>query len=340
MVRLFKSITEGETAMQDFLISACRRVVVAALLACGAGLAQAQAYPAAPIKVVVPFPAGSGVDGVARSVISQMAAGLGQPIVIDNRAGAGGNIGTEFVARAPKDGYTLLFNATQLVGNPGISAVKYDAVKDFAPISLVSRVSAMLVVPPDSPARTVQELIALAKSKPGTLSYASGGNGGIGHYSGELFKANGGNLDVVHVPYKSAAEQVTSVMSGQTQLAFPALQIALPQVKAGKLRALGVTGHRRSAQFPDVPTMHEAMNPGFMLDAWYGLLAPAGTPAPIIARLHAELVKVLADPAVRQSLISASQDVVGSTPGEFSEVIAKDLKLWTDLAHKLGVKAD
>jgi tripartite-type tricarboxylate transporter receptor subunit TctC len=302
--------------------------------------AHAQSYPTGPIKVVVPFPAGSGVDGVARAVIARMATGLGQAIVIDNRGGAGGNIGTEFVARAPKDGYTLLFNATQLVGNPGISAVKYDAVKDFAPISLVSRVSAMLVVPPDSPANTVQDLIAMAKAKPGGLSYASGGNGGIGHYSGELLKSNGGNLNIVHIPYKSAAEQVTSVMTGQTQLAFPALQIAQPQVKAGKLKALAVTGARRSGIFPEVPTMQEAMRPGFTLDAWYGLLAPAGTPAAVIERLHAELVKVLADPAVRQSLIGASQDVVGSTPAEFAEVIAQDLKLWTDLAVKLGVKAD
>ena len=317
-----------------------RRLFVAVLLALAVPALQAQNYPTGPVRVVVPFPAGSGVDGVARTVISRMATGLGQPIVIENRAGAGGSIGTEFVARAPKDGYTLLFNATQLVGNPGISNVKYDAVKDFAPVSLVSRVSAMLVVPPESPARTVQELITLAKDKPGRLSYASGGNGGIGHYSGELLKANGGNLDIVHVPYKSAAEQVTSVMTNQTQLAFPALQIALPQVKAGKLRALGVTGPQRSAQFPDVPTMAEAMKPGFTLDAWYGLLAPSGTPAPVIARLHAELVKVLADPSVRESLTNASQDVVGSTPGEFADVIAHDLKLWTDLAVKLKVKID
>ena len=317
-----------------------RRMFAALVLALAVPALQAQTYPTGPIRVVVPFPAGSGVDGVARTVISRMATGLGQPILIDNRAGAGGNIGTEFVARAPKDGYTLLFNATQLVGNPGISNVKYDAVKDFAPVSLVSRVSAMLVVPTDSPARSVPELIALAKDKPGSLSYASGGNGGIGHYSGELLKSNGGNLDIVHVPYKSAAEQVTSVMTNQTQLAFPALQIALPLVKAGKLRALAVTGQRRSAQFPDVPTMAEAMKPGFTLDAWYGLLAPTGTPAPVIARLRAELVKVLADPAVRESLTSASQDVVGSTPGEFADVIVQDLKLWTDLAVQLKVTVD
>lgn len=314
--------------------------LLAAVALAAAPLAHAQTYPSSPIRVVVPFPAGSGVDGVARMVISRMAEGLGQPIVIDNRAGAGGNIGTEFVARAPKDGYTLLFNATQLVGNPGISNVKYDAIADFAPIGLVSRVAALLVVPPDSPARNVQELVALAKAKPGTLSYASGGNGGIGHYSGELLKSAGGNLEIVHVPYKSAGEQVTSVMTNQTQLAYPAIQIALPQVRAGKLRALAVTTAGRSAALPDVPTMAEALPPGFVLDAWYGLLAPAGTPPAVIARLNAEMLKVLADPAVRQSLTTASQEIVGSTPQAFAEVIARDLKLWTDLAVRLKVKVD
>ena len=327
--------------MQPLTIIAnlCRCAAFAALLSVAAA-PQAQTYPAGPIRVIVPYPAGSGVDGVARMVVARMSTGLGAPIVIDNRAGAGGNIGTEFAARAPKDGYTLLFNATQLVGNPGISDVKYDAIRDFTPISLVSRVPALLVVPANSPARTVPELIALARARPGSLSYASGGNGGIGHYSGELFKALGGNLDIVHVPYKSAAEQVTSVIGEQTQLAFPALQIAMPQVRAGKLRALAVTGARRSALLPEVPTMQEAAPPGFALDAWYGLLAPAGTPAPVILRLYDELQRVMADPAVRQSLVNASQDVVGSTPEAFAEVIARDLKLWTDLAVRLKVRAD
>ena len=317
-----------------------RRVVLGLGLACTISLAQAQAYPAGPIKVIVPFPAGSGVDLVARTVVARMSSGLGQPIVIENRAGAGGTIGTELVANAPKDGYTLLFNATQLVGNPGISKVKYDPINDFAPIALVSRVAALLVVPADSPVRSVQELIALPKGKPGSLSYASGGNGGIGHYSGELLKSAGGNLDIVHIPYKSAAEQVTSVITGQTQLAFPAMQIALPHVKAGKLRALGVTTARRNAQMPDVPTMQEAMNSGFTLDAWYGLLAPAGTPVAVVQRLNAELLKVLAEPSVRQTLTNETQEIIGSTPAEFAGVIARDLKVWTDLANKLGVKVD
>jgi tripartite-type tricarboxylate transporter receptor subunit TctC len=326
--------------MHTFLRRSLRSLLGLGLAVSGLAPALAQTWPDKPIRVVVPFPAGSGVDVVARTVVSRMAPGLGQPVIIDNRGGAGGNIGTEAVARAPRDGYTLLFTATQLVGNPGIGPVKYDAIRDFAPIGLVSRVPAMLVVPADSPVRSVQDLIALARSKPGALSYASGGNGGIGHYAGELLKSNGGNLDVVHVPYKSAAEQVMSVMQGQTQLAFPALMIAQPHVAAGKLRALGVTGEKRSPQFPDVPTMAEAMSPGFSLDAWYGLLAPAGTPAAVVQRLNAELVRVLADPGVRDTLIKGSQDVVGSTPAEFAAVIEKDLKLWTDLAQKLGVKVD
>jgi tripartite-type tricarboxylate transporter receptor subunit TctC len=302
--------------------------------------ASAQSWPSKPVRVVVPFPAGSGVDTVARQVISKMASGLGQPIVIDNRGGAGGNIGTEHVARQPADGYTLLFTATQLVGNPGLGNTRYDAIRDFAPVALVSRIPALLVVPASSPVNSVQDLIQLARSKPGTLSYASGGNGGIGHYAGELFKTHGGNLDIVHVPYKSAAEQVMSVMQDQTQLAFPALMIALPQVKAGKLKPLAVTTENRSPLFPNVPSTREALPQGFTLDAWYGLLAPTGTPAPVVERLNAELRKVLADPTVRDTLIQGSHEIVGSSPAEFAKVIEADLKLWTDLAVKLKVKAD
>ena len=302
--------------------------------------ASAQTYPTKPIRVVVPFPAGSGVDTVARQVISRTAAGLGQAIVIDNRAGAGGNIGTEFVARQPADDYTLLFNATQLVGNPGLGNTRYDAIRDFAPVILVSRIPALLVVPASSPVKTVDDLIALARSKPGALSYASGGNGGIGHYAGELFKTNGGNLDIVHVPYKSATEQVTSVMQNETQLGFPALMIALPQVRAGKLRPLAVTTGSRSPLFPDVPSTREALSPGFTLDAWYGLLAPAGTPPAIVERLNAEVRKVLADPAVRETLVNGSHEIVGSTPAEFARVIASDLRVWTDLAVRLKVTAE
>lgn len=317
-----------------------RPLLGAAIALVAAAPTGALAWPDKPIRVVVPFPAGSGVDVVARAVVSRMAPGLGQPVVIDNRGGAGGNIGHELAARAAPDGYVLLFTATQLVGNPGIGTVKYDAVKDFAPVGLVSRVPALLVVSADSPVRSVQDLVAAARSRPNALSYASGGNGGLGHFAGELFKTQGGNLDIVHVPYKSAAEQVMSVIQGQTQLAFPALQIAQPQVAAGRLRALAVTGEKRSTQFPNVPTMREAMNPGFALDAWYGLLAPAGTSEPIVRRLNEEMLRVLAMPEVRETLVSGSQEIVGSSPAEFAETIVRDLKVWTELAQRLGVKVD
>ena len=221
-------------------------------------LAALATYPEQTIKVIVAFPAGSAVDIVARSVVSRLAGPLGQAVVVENKVGASGNIGFEFVARAPKDGYTLLFAPTQIAANPGLGKVNYDPVKDFAPIMLTSRISALLVVSPESPAKTVTDLIAMAKAKPGTLSYASGGNGGIGHFSGELLKANGGNLDIVHIPYKSAAEQVQSVMANQTAFAYPAMQLALQQVKGGKLRALAVTGANRSQLLPSVPTMSAA----------------------------------------------------------------------------------
>jgi tripartite-type tricarboxylate transporter receptor subunit TctC len=296
-------------------------------------------YPERPIHVIVAFPAGSAVDLVARSVAGRLTS-LGQPVVIENKVGASGNIGHELAARAPKDGYTLLFTATQLVGNPGLGKVNYDPVRDFAPVSLTSRIPALLVVPTDSPAKTVADLIAMAKNKPGTLSYASGGNGGIGHFSGELLKANGGNLDIVHVPYKSAAEQVMSVMTSQTAFAYPAMMLALPHVKAGKLRALAVTGNNRNELLPSVPTMKEAMTPGFVLEAWYGLLAPAGVPAEIVNKLNAEIVKILRDPAVRGALVEGSHEVVASSPAEFASAIRQDLRVWGDLAQKLNVKVD
>ena len=320
------------------LLRATRPLFAGLLLA--APVAALAEYPEQPIKVFVAFPAGSAVDVVARSIVSRLAGPLGQPVVIDNKVGASGNIGFEFVARAPKDGYTLLFAPTQLAANPGLGKVNYDPIKDFAPIMLTSRISALLVVPPESPAKTVAELIAMAKAKPGTLSYASGGNGGIGHFSGELLKTNGGNLDIVHIPYKSAAEQVQSVMANQTAFAYPAMQLALQQVRSGKLRALAVTGANRSQLLPNVPTMSEAMNPGFVLDAWYGLLAPAGTPVEIVNRLNAELGKILRDPGLRTLLSDGSHDIVGSTPAEFAATIQKDFKVWGDLARQLNVKVD
>ena len=320
-----------------------RRRAFAALALCAlplAAAAAAQAYPERLLRVIIPYPAGSAVDVLGRALFTRLSAHLGQPMVVENKVGANGNIGMAQAAQTPKDGYTLLFTPTQLVSNPGLGKTGYDPVKDFTPIMLVSRIPALLVVPAASPARTVADLVALAKSKPGALSYASGGNGGIGHFSGEAFKAVAGGLDIVHIPYKAASEQIQSVIAGDTQLAFPALSLALPQLQGGRLRALAVTGAKRHPLLPQVPTMVESTPPGFVLDAWYGLLAPAGAPADVVARLNTELGKVLREPEVRKMLVDGSHDVVASSPTEFAEVIAKDLKVWGDLARTLHVKVD
>lgn len=300
----------------------------------------AQAYPDKLVRVIIPYPAGSAVDVVGRTLFTRLSTYLGQPIIVDNKVGANGNIGMAQAAQAPKDGYTLLFTPTQLVSNPGLGKTGYDPVKDFTPVMLTSRIPALLVVPAASPAKNVAELSALARAKPGTLSYASGGNGGIGHFSGEAYKTVAGGLDIVHIPYKAASEQVNSVIAGDTQLAFPAMSLALPFVESGRLRALAVTGAKRHPLLPQVPTMAEAQPPGFVLEAWYGLLAPAGVPPEVVARLNAEMAKVLREPEVRKTLLAGSHDIAASTPAEFTDVIAKDLRVWGDLARKLNVKVD
>lgn len=329
-------------------VNACRRgrhVVAAArvLLLLGLGtfsMPCAADYPERLLKAVVPYPAGSAVDVVARTLFARLAANLGHSVIVENRVGANGNVGMAAAAKAPKDGYTLLFTPTQIASNPGLGPVDYDPVKDFAPIVLVSRIPALLVVPAASSARSVADLVALARAKPGALSYASGGHGGIGHFSGESLKALGGNLDVVHVPYKSAAEQVASVLREESAFAFPAMSLALPHITAGKLRVLATTGASRHSLLPNVPTINEALPPGFVLEAWYGLLAPAGVPPEVVLKLNAEMIRLLRDPAIRETLVAASHDIVGSTPAEFAEVIRQDVRVWGDLAKKLGVKVD
>ena len=322
------------------MASLLRRALLALPLCALPTIALAQSYPDRLVRVIVPYPAGSAVDTVGRALFQRLATQLGQPVIVENRVGANGNIGMAQAAQAPRDGYTLLFTPTQLVANPGLGKTGYDPLKDFAPVMLTSRIPALLVVPSSSAAKTVPELAALARSRPGTLSYASGGSGGIGHFSGEAFKSVAGNLDIVHIPYKSAAEQIQSVIAGDTQLAFPAMSLALPHVQSGRLRALAVTGDKRHPLMPDVPTMAEAVPPGFVLDAWYGLLAPAGVPAEVVSRLNAEMKKVLADPEIRKNLQAGSHDIAASTPTEFAAVMAKDFQVWGDLARKLGVKVD
>ena len=319
--------------------------MLGATLLLGAGLhggpATAQdAYPTKPIQVIVPFPAGVGVDVVIRVIAPRLGASLGQPVVVDNKPGAGGNIGHDLAARAPKDGYTLLGTASNFVANPSLyRKVNYDPLKDFTPVTGLIRTPSVLVVPAESPIKSVQELIALAKANPGKINYASGGNGSLAHFSAELFKTYTGT-DMVHVPYKGAPDIMTSLLSKQTDLAFPVLVSVLPQLKAGTLRALATTGTKRSAQLPDVPTMHELLKPGFDLESENGLVAPAGVPPAVIARLNAEIVKIMRDPAVSGPLVANGFEVVGSTPAEFGERLRNDVAKYEDIVKKSGAKVD
>jgi tripartite-type tricarboxylate transporter receptor subunit TctC len=278
---------------------------------------------------------------LARNVSERLAAKLGQPIVIENRGGAGGNVGAEYAAKQPADGYTLMLATSSHLVNPSLyGKVGYDPVKDFAPVALLIRMPSLLIVPNDSPAKNVNELIALAKVKPGQLNYGSGGNGSQAHLAGAMFKSVAG-IDVVHVPYKGAPEIVASMLSGQTQLAFPTFSTALPQVKAGKLRALGVTSPKRNPQLPDVPTLLEAMPNGFDLEAWFGIWAPAGTPPDLVKKLNADVGAVLADPEFRAKLASDGSEVVtGGTPDEFAGYVKSETAKWAKVVKDSGARID
>ena len=288
-----------------------------------------------------PVHRGSAPDVLARNVSERLAAKLGQPIVIENRGGAGGNVGAEYAAKQPADGYTLMLATSSHLVNPSLyGKVGYDPVKDFAPVALLIRMPSLLIVPNDSPAKNVNELIALAKAKPGQLNYGSGGNGSQAHLAGAMFKTVAG-IDVVHVPYKGAPEIVASMLSGQTQLAFPTFSTALPQVKAGKLRALGVTSPKRNPQLPDVPTLLEAMPNGFDLEAWFGIWAPAGTPSDLVKKLNADVGAVLADAEFRAKLASDGSEVVtGGTPDEFAGYVKSETAKWAKVVKDSGARID
>ena len=323
-----------------------RRMLAAVLVSALAGATSHAAaedaadFPSRPITVIVPFPAGVGVDVVIRTLGPRLTASMGQPIVVENRPGAGGNIGQELAARAPKDGYTLLGTASNFVANPSLyRKVNYDPLKDFTPVAGLIRTPSVLVVPADSPIKSVSQLVAMGKEAPGKINYASGGNGSMAHFSGELFKTLAG-VDLTHVPYKGAPDIMTSLLSKQTDLAFPVLVSVLPQLRAGTLRALAITGTKRSPQLPDVPTMYEVMKPGFDIESENGIVAPAGVPAPIIAKLNAEIVKALRDPAVADPLIANGFEVVGSTPAEMGARLKADVVKFDEIVKRSGARVD
>lgn len=323
------------------LHSNSRRLVLAlALCAAMPGYAQT-GYPDKPVRIVVPFAAGGAVDILTRVLAQPLSQALGQQVVVDPKPGAGGNVGVEHVAKSAPDGYTLVMATTGTHAiNPGLySKLPFDAVRDFRPIGTIASVPNILVVHPSVPAASVAELVALAKAKPGQLNFASFGNGTSNHLSGELLKSEAG-IDVVHIPYKSAPQAVADLVAGQVAFAFVNAPLALPQVKAGKLRALAVTGARRSPNVPGVPTMIEAGMPGFVVESWYGLMAPAGTPDEIVQRLHREIVAALQRPEVREAFAKQGADVEPSTPAELAAMVKSGIARWSDVIRRSGARID
>ena len=319
----------------SLLLSSLLLVVAAA-----SALAQGN-YPDRPVRIIVPFPAGGPADALARIVGERLAQSLGKPFVIENKAGAGGNIGMEQGARAAPDGYTLtLAPVGNLTVAPALYAkLPYDPVKDFAPITVLAVVPNVLIVHPSVPAKTVAELVALAKAKPGSLNYASPGNGSIPHLAAELFKRVAG-VDVVHVPFNGVAPATNAVLSGEVQMFFAQSSSALPQWRAGKVVALGVATRKRLASAPELPTIAEQGFPDFEATSWYGLVAPAGTPSSIVERLHGEIVRALALPEVRERIAGLGAETVGKSPSEFAAMQKAEAARWIKIAREANIHAD
>jgi len=307
----------------------------------GPALAQGQdAYPSKPVRLILPFPPGGGTDILGRLVAERLAARLGQPVVTENRGGAGGNLGAEAAVRAAPDGYTLLLAAPTLAISPSLYAkLSYDPLKDLAPISLVATVPNVMITHPSVPANTLQEFIALAKAKPGEMNFGSGGSGTSNHLGGEMFNIVAG-VKLVHVPYKGVNLAMNDAMTGNVQLVIIGIPAAAPQIKAGKLRALAVLAPQRSDALPDVPTATEAGLPDLDVTTWYGLLAPAATPKPIIARLNAEIVQTMREPELNERLAAMAVDPVTSTPEEFAIYIRQETAKWGAVVRKAGLRAD
>ena len=309
-------------------------------LPAGAALAQAQAsWPVKPIRMIVNFPPGGGTDVTARIIQAAFSRELGQQIILDNRGGAAGAVGAEIAARAAPDGYNLLWTLSSHTINPSLyGKLNFDTERDFAPVSLGANAPQIVAVTNALPITNVKELIAYARANPGKLSYASPGVGSPGHLAGELFKQQAG-VDILHVPYKGAGPAIPDVISGNVALLISTMSAAMSHVRAGKMRALGVTSLKRSDGAPEIPAMAEGLA-GFEMPSWFGLLAPAGTPRPIIDRLHQSLVRTLAIPEIRQNLIAQGADPVGSTPEQFGRQIREELKLWAKFIKQTGIKPE
>ena len=323
-----------------------RRALLALLAAGGAApsvLAQASAgaYPQQPIKIIVPFAAGGPTDVLARAIGVKLTERWGQPVVIDNRVGAGGNIGAELAAKAAPDGYTLMLGTAGILAvNPALSKVRFDSVKDFAPISLTANLTSLLAVHPSLKVKTARELIALAKSKPGQLNYGSSGNGTASHLAMERFNRIAGT-DIRHVPYKGAAPAVNDLVAGNVEVMLIGLPTIMPQVAGGRVVPLGISSLKPSAMAPGLPTIADAAGlPGFEVTNWLGMMAPAGTPRPIVARLNREIVDILNRQDVKDQLLAAGFDPLTSSAEQFASYLESELALWGKFIRETGIKAD
>ena len=314
-----------------------KAIVCALCAAFSVSSATAQNYPVRPIRLIVPFTPGGGTDILARAIGQKLSESLGQQVVIDNRAGAGGTIGAEMAARSGPDGHTLLMVSASYAVNASLYKLSFDPVKDLAPVTLVATVPFMLIATPSLPANNVKELIVLAKAKPNGLNYASSGNGSSPHLAGELLKMMAG-IEMVHVPYKGGGPAVTDLMGGQVQLMFNTILQSLPHVKSGKLKALAVGSPKRSPAAPDTPTIAESGVPGYDFTNWFGVLAPGGTPKPIIGKLHSEIARHINAPDLRKRLAAEGAEVVGSSPEEFARTMRADIEKYAKIIKAANVR--
>jgi tripartite-type tricarboxylate transporter receptor subunit TctC len=313
----------------------------ALLLSSAAGVHAEAQWPSKAVRFIVPFPPGGSTDIVGRVIAEKLRESLGQPFVVDNKAGAGGTIGSDIAAQAAPDGYTMLIgtSSTHAIA-PGLySRLAYDPSRDFEPVSLIGAATVMLVTHPSVPAKSVQELIALAKAEPTRLTFASSGNGGVSHLIGEYFKSSAG-IEMLHVPYKGDTPMITDLISGQVSLAFGTAVAFLPHVQKGALQALAVTNAKPSPIAPDLPTIADSGLPGFEALQWFGILVPAGTPAPIVERLNSEIVKILQMPDVRERFQAMGIEIVGNTPEQFAAFMKDEAAKWQEVVARAGVKVN
>ncbi len=321
-------------------LSWLRRAFGVALLALSS-LSLAAGYPEKPVRLVVPFPAGGAADLMARGLANRLGTELGQQIVVENRGGAGGTTAAEAVARSAPDGYTLFFGTmgTHAINQALYTKLRYDPVKDFSPVSLTHTTPRVLVVHTSVPAKNVRELIALANSKPGSLTYGSAGSGSSSHMAGALFESVAG-VDMLHVPYKGSAPLLVDLLAGRLSMTFDSYAVYEEHIKAGKVRALGVTSRTRMASLPDVPTIAESGLSGYEVANWLGVLAPAGTPREVIATLNAAIVRSMSTPALRQQLIALGIEPTSGTPEDFAGLIRAEIPKWSAIVKKAGATAD